>query len=441
MTGVFIADEMGLGKTVQALAIIAATREVPAVIVCPTSLRVNWKREAAKWIPGASVEVLYGTRPRDTFADIQVIGYDVLHAWAESLTPRLLVLDEAHYTKNGTTRRAQATLRLADRCREAGGAVIALTGTPILNTAQELIAQLRIIGRLDEFGGAPKFKRDFADNRTLPALNRRLRATCYVRRRKAEVLTELPPKRWATVVVEGEQKALREYKSAEADIVRYVADRARALAAESGATDKEARREAWQAALRAEAAQHLVQITALKRLAVKAKMPAAREWITDFLDTGKKLVTFGWHREVVSAIADEFAGGCRVQGAMDDSDKQDWVDRFQTDEEQRVISCSIRAAGVGLTLTAASDVLFLEQGWTPADMDQASDRCHRIGQNDSVTAWNMVCADTVDEDIAELIEAKRAIVNAATDGTRAQSEETTAVLGDLLVRLAERAGV
>lgn len=441
MTGVFIADEMGLGKSIQALAIIGATRQTPAVIVCPTSLRVNWSREVSKWLQGYSVEILYGTRPKPASADIQIIGYDVLHAWSETLQARTVVLDEAHYTKNMTTRRAQATLRLADRCRESGGDVIALTGTPILNTATELVAQLRIIGRLDEFGGAARFKRDFADPLTLPALNRRLRATCYVRRLKVDVLTELPPKRWATVVVEGESSAMREYRTAEEDIVRYVAERARTLAEASGATDEQVRREAWQAALRAEAAQHLVQITALKRLAVKAKMPSAREWIGDFLTTGKKLVAFGWHRDIVGSIAEEFAGGCRVQGQMSDEEKQDCVDRFQTDEAQKVIACSIRAAGVGLTLTSASDVLFLEQGWTPADMDQASDRCHRIGQQDSVTAWNMVCADTIDEDISELIDAKRVIVNAATDGTRTQTEETTAVLGDLLIRLAERAGV
>jgi SNF2 family DNA or RNA helicase len=441
MTGVFIADEMGLGKTVQALALIAATKHYPAVIVCPASLRLNWKRETEKWIPGVTAEVLYGTRPHPTFGDVLVIGYDVLHTWTDHLTPRCVVIDEAHYTKSGQARRTQATLRLADKCRDNDGIVVALTGTPILNTASELVAQLRIIGRLDEFGGASQFKRDFADPDKLPSLNRRLRATCYVRRLKAEVLKELPPKRWAEVVVEGDTAAMREYKTAEANIVTYLAQRARQLAEESGATSDEAREVAWKAALKAEAAQHLVQINALKRIAVKAKMPAARQWIGDFLDTGKKLVVFGWHRDVVDSVSEQFADGCKIQGGMEAQERQDSVDRFQDDEGQRVISCSIRAAGVGLTLTAASDVLFIEQGWNPADMDQASDRCHRIGQVDSVTAWNLMCLDTIDEDIAELIARKRVTVNAATDGVRSDQEEDTAILGDLLVRLASRARV
>lgn len=439
--GVFIADEMGLGKTVQALALIAATRQTPAVIICPTSLRLNWQREASRWIPWASSEILYGTRPRSTSADIQIVGYDVLHAWQETLDARIVILDESHLTKNGATRRAQATLRLADRCRESGGSVIALSGTPILSKPDEIVAQLRIIGRLDDFGGVRRFREDFYAERSLPSLNRRLRSTCYVRRRKADVLTELPPKRWARLVVEGTDAEMRIYRDAERDIIAYIAERARDLASQSGATDDQARREEWRAALRAEAAQHLVRITALRRLAVDAKMRSTRDWIAEFTETGKKLVVFGWHRDVVGRIAEEFAQGCRVQGQMSDAEKQDCVDRFQTDDDQRVISCSIRAAGVGLTLTASSDVLFVEQGWTPADMDQASDRCHRIGQHDSVTAWTVICADTIDEDIADLIDAKRSVVGAATDGVRVTDEETSTVLGDLLVRLAERAGV
>lgn len=441
MSGVFIADEPGLGKTVQALAILKATDARPAVVVCPSSLRTNWQREAGRWLPGWSVEILYGTRPGHGMADVQIIGYDVLHAWTDNLTPRALVLDELHLAKNGQARRTQAAVRLADACRERAGFVIGLTGTPVLNNVGELVAQLRILGRLDEFGGAAAFRREFANENTLPALNRRLRATCYVRRRKADVLTELPAKRWATITVDGDPTVMREYRDAEADIVAFLAARARELAEQSGATDEQARAAAWKAALRAEAAQHLVAITALKRIAVRAKLPAARAWISDFTGTGKKLVAFAWHREAVTMISDEFADGCAVIGGITDEQKQEAVDRFQNDDDQKVIACSLRAAGVGLTLTAASDVLFLEQGWTPADMDQASDRCHRIGQRDSVTAWNMVAADTIDERVAELIAYKRVLVDAATDGSvDGESTASGSVLGDLLVGLVERSG-
>jgi SWI/SNF-related matrix-associated actin-dependent regulator 1 of chromatin subfamily A len=123
---------------------------------------------------------------------------------------------------------------------------------------------------------------------------------------------------------------------------------------------------------------------------------------------------------------------------MEDADKQANIDKFQNDENQQVIACSIKAAGVGITLTAASDVLFIEQGWNPADQDQAADRCHRIGQTDSVTVYTAICTETVDEDIYELIEGKRQIVNAITDGTVLDPDQDNSVLGELLVRLANR---
>lgn len=439
--GIIIADEMGLGKTVQALALLQATQQFPAVIICPTSLRLNWKREAQKWLPGKSIDVLYGVKPYAVREDIAIIGYDVLHGWCDTLQAKSVVIDESHYTKNGSARRTQAALRLADRCREGGGFVALLTGTPVLNNPTELIAQLRIAGMLDEFGGVAKFKKDYKELAMLPVLNRRLRATCFVRRRKTDVLTELPPKRHAYITVEGDPQMMREYAKAERDVVSFIAQRAREIAESSGATTKEARQAAWQAGLRAEAAQHLVAITTLKRLAAKAKMPAVKSWLEDFSESGKKLVVFAWHREVVDQVAEQFAGGAKVQGGMSDEEKQRWVDAFQNDDDQRMLSCSLKAAGVGLTLTAASDVMFIEQGWTPADIDQASDRCHRIGQQDSVTAWHLLCSETIDEYIAQLIDRKRIIVNAVTDGTSQGDEESGSVLGDLLVQLAERGGV
>ena len=171
------------------------------------------------------------------------------------------------------------------------------------------------------------------------------------------------------------------------------------------------------------------------------KLGAVRQWVQDFTATGQKLVIFAHHTDVVRALADEFADGCVISGETSTEDRQRAVDRFQNDPAQRVIVCNLKAGGVGLTLTAASDVLFVEQGWTPADMDQAADRCHRIGQQDSVTAWNLLAAGTIDEDVADLIAQKRVVVDAVTDGIRVDGDATASVLGDLLVRLATRGEV
>ena len=438
--GVLIGDEMGLGKSPQGLALIQAAQAFPTVIVVPASLKLNWEREAHRWIKDARVHVVNGTSGELPEADIYIANYDILAHWLNKFPPlKGIVLDESHYIKNGSTIRSKACIELSNRVAE-GGIRVCLSGTAIVNTPTEIITQLRVINRLDDFGGATKFRSAYgrATNRNLAALNRKLRSTCYVRRRKTEVLKELPPKMWNVVPVEGDTKIMAEYRKAEADIIRYLSELARQVAIESGADSKEAQDAAWRKALRARAAEQLVAISTLKQLAARAKMPAAKEWIGNFLENDKKLVVFGWHREVVDAIAENFSNGIKIQGGLTGEKRQAAVDLFQTEDKQKVIACNIKAAGVGLTLTAASDVLFIEQGWTPADMEQAVDRCHRIGQKDSVTGWLMVTANTIDEDIAMLIDRKRAIVNRAIDGTDQDDTEEGSIVGDLLVSLAER---
>ena len=433
MSGVLIADEMGLGKTVQALAILEACEAYPALIVCPASLRLNWEREAQRWLPDRTVEVVGGTKAQHgpRWADLTIVNYDVLHAWVDAL-PDLagVVLDESHYIKSGATHRARAAIRLSDRL--APDAVrLCLSGTPIVNAPGEIVTQLRFLQRIAEFGGVGAFRRRYGSGENLEELNRRLRASCMVRRRKIDVLAELPPKRWATVTVEGDAKLMRDYRKAEADIVAHLAEEARRAAEESGATTEEAREAAWERATRVGAAQHLVAIGVLRQIATRAKLEATTEWIGQFRESGRKLVVFAHHREIVDRLAEQFADGCEITGETTMTERQRAVDRFQTKDDCRVIVCSLKAAGVGLTLTAASDVLFVEQGWTPADMDQAADRCHRIGQTDSVTAWTLLCAGTIDERIAGLIAQKRLVVEAATDGSGS-------VLGDLLVEMTEQ---
>jgi SNF2 family DNA or RNA helicase len=131
------------------------------------------------------------------------------------------------------------------------------------------------------------------------------------------------------------------------------------------------------------------------------------------------LVVFAWHHSVVSAIADEFKA-VSITGSTKLEDRQSYVEKFQNDPECRLIVCNIQAGGVGITLTAASNVAFIELGWTPAVHDQAEDRVHRIGQTDSVTAWYLLASNTIDEEIARLLDEKRNVVTAATDGGDAQ---------------------
>lgn len=429
----FIADEMGLGKTVQALATIQHLNAYPAVVVTPASLKINWLREGRKWLPGKKIVLLRGRQGELPEADVFVVNYDILDYWTLKLrNMKATVFDESHYCKNPKAKRTKAAIMLADRTQEV---VLCLSGTPILNNATELTAQLRILGRLKEFGGAMKFRETFSSTRHLPELNRKLRASMYVRRRKVDVLTELPPKRWSEIVVEPSGEGYKKYREAESDLITYLAQQAHLNAEKAGATTDEAREAALIAAMRAQAAEQLVAVNTLKRLASEAKYSSAIEWIDNFLTSGNKLIVFTWHNDLADRIASHYKA-VKLTGKTPLEDRNTAIDSFQKDADCKVFVSTMKAGGVGITLTAASDVLFLEQGWTPADMDQAADRAHRIGQRDSVTAWNLIAEGTIDEDIRELIAYKRELVDATTDGK--QLEDKQNILTDLLVRLAKR---
>jgi SWI/SNF-related matrix-associated actin-dependent regulator 1 of chromatin subfamily A len=429
----FIADEMGLGKTVQALATIHKMKAYPAVIVCPASLKINWQRETRKWLPNTSVQVLRGRKGNVPNADVVIVNYDILDYWSPLLLGfKSAVFDESHYCKNPKAKRTKAAIALADRIQEP---ILCLTGTPVLNNPTELTAQLRILGRLKEFGGASKFRDAYSGTRHLPELNRRLRQSMYVRRRKIDVLTELPPKRWSDVIVEPAFEQMKKYREAESDLISYLARRAHESAEKSGASTHEAREAALVATMKAQAAEQLVAVNTLKRLASEAKYSSAVEWIDNFLTSESKLIVFTWHKELANRIAEHY-GAVKLTGDSTIEERARSVDTFQTDPKCKVFVSTLKAGGVGITLTASSDVLFLEQGWTPADMDQAADRAHRIGQQDSVTAWTLIAEGTIDEDIKELIAYKRELVDASTDGKVLEDKQN--ILTDLLIRLARR---
>lgn len=433
-----IGDEPGVGKTAQAMAVLHELHAFPAVIVCPASLKVNWRREIRRAMPYASVEIIRGTRPqpRLLWADVVIINYDILPAWAGNLpSPRAVVADESHWIKNPAIERTKAVLALMDEVPDAPGtARLCLTGTPIPNRTNEIMTQLQAIGRIGEFGGINTARKTWKNR---PAeLNRRLRETCYVRRLKKDVWpADSPDRDWIDLYLEGDPDAMWEYREAERDIVSYLGEKARKAAIESGATDQAGMRAAWEAAMRANAAEHLVAITHLKQLAAKAAMPAARAWAKEFLTSGQKLGLFAWHRTVVDELTVAF-NAVKVQGGMSETERQRSVDLFQTRPEVKVFVGQIKAAGEGLTLTAAANCLLLELPWNQATMDQVLDRFHRRGQEHDVTGYIVQVEDTITEDIIKLIRRKQVEVAAAVDG--AGSAPQSNVLQDLVVLLAER---
>jgi SNF2 family DNA or RNA helicase len=434
----FIADDMGLGKTLQAIAAVEMADAYPAVVVCPPTLVLNWQKEYAKWLPSRTVACVKNRKelPTEKF-DVLVVGWSNISHWVRQLSGyRSYVFDESHYAKSPTAQRTKAAVKMA-RSAKADGMVLCLTGTPITNRPAEYAPQLDIIGKLDKFGGLWGFYRRYCGafrdrfgqwhidgNSNLDELNERLRGECYIRRTKDQVLTELPPVIHSRVLIEGTETEMKEYRKAEADIVEYLVERAKQIALELGQSPKSA---AVRAKMAAEASQHLVRISVLRKLAARAKMAAVKEWVSSRIEAGAKVVIAAHHREIVDELAGLY-GGLKIQGGMDVAMVEEHKALFQgkTTEEAPVIVLSIQAAKTGHTLTAAQDVLFVELPWTPADVDQTYSRCHRIGQEGSVTATYMLASGTIDEEIYSLIEEKRAVVNAAIEGETMDPSESNA---------------
>jgi SWI/SNF-related matrix-associated actin-dependent regulator 1 of chromatin subfamily A len=404
-----VADQMGLGKTLQSLAYLQLHPEKrPVVIVVPASLKINWQREIDKWMSTDEVvHVISGQRPSPLpDASIYIINYDIVTFWLDELLgldAPVMIADEAHYCKNTKAKRSKAVKTLARDIPH----VILLTGTPVTNRPVELFPLLNMVNPeawpkffpfAKRYCGAHHngFGWDFTGASNLTELHQAIKPY-VVRRTKSQVLTELPAKRRATLALSLGRKDRREYDRM-IEEARVAIEEARAIGQNLGA-------------------EHLALIEKAKQAAARGKMKQAVEWISDFLETGEKLVVFATHKFVVAELMEAFDGqAVKVTGDDSQDQRQQAVDRFQADDSVRLFVGNIKAAGVGLTLTAASDVAFLEFAWTPGDHEQAEDRTHRIGQEDNVTAWYLVAEDTIDEKIVSLLEAKRQVVDEVTDG-------------------------
>jgi len=411
-----IADEMGLGKTVQALATLEAANAYPAVVVCPASLKLNWLREARHWLPLRDIRIL-GTDVETDIreADVLILNYDILHKYVPALVaraPQAVVFDESHSAKDFKSRRTQACISLSRNIPIR----LALTGTPILNRPKELGPQLFILGRLTRFGGWREFTNRYCDPcygygghidlsgaSNTRELALRLRDICMIRREKKDVLTQLPPKRRVPVRfdIDGRRK--------------YNREEGRVFAGKG--------------------LPPLPEVEHLKQIAARGKMPAAVEWIENFLAPGEKLVVFAHHIEIQHGLLAQFPGAARIIGEDSPVERQANVDRFQNDAACNLIVCSLSVGGVGFNLHAASNVAFLELGWNPAQHEQAEDRLHRIGQKRAVTAYYLLASGTIDEDIEAMIEGKRAVVESVTG----KPDDRT--LADLAAMVRARRGI
>lgn len=404
-----IADEMGLGKTVQALAWLQLHPELrPVVIVVPASLKLNWLKEAQRWMEKPKATVLSGTKTYAVRGEIIIINYDILSYWQEYLSKlkaKVLILDEIHCIKNGTAKRTKATKKLAKGISH----IIGLSGTPIINRPVEMYNALTLI----DSSVMPNFREytrrycgahyngfgwDYNGATNTGELNKLLTSTFMLRRKKADVLKDLPDKIHSYVPMELTNQD--DYDNAEADFISYLSNT-----------------KGLEAAARASNAEALAKIEGLKQLALQGKINACIDWIEDFLESDQKLVVFAVHKSAIDMLMQKFGKvAVKVDGGVSMTERNKSVEEFQNNNKVRLFIGNIVAAGVGLTLTTASNVAFIELPWSPSAVLQAEDRCHRISQKDSVTVHFLLAAGTIEEKIATLLDSKRKVLDAILDG-------------------------
>ena len=422
-----LADEMGLGKTIQALKWIVKAKKYPAVIVTPASLKWTWQSEAMTHFE-IRVPVISGRRKRGASLSDQrivILNYDILDSWLPALLkwkPKCVVFDEAHFLKNHTTKRTRNALVLSKQVNS----ILALSGTPLTNRVMELWPVLQMINpklfpsriKFAWRFTRPKFTPwgwQYKGSKNLKKLHRILRRECMIRRLKKHVLPELPDKQRRSVVLRLPNYA--EYRRAEKDFIGWLKSISPARAE------------------RAMRSQALTKVGYMIRLAVKHKARPMIRWIQDFFEAhpDEKLVCFTMHTFIVDLLREKFAKRCVViDGRVTGKARELARHRFQNSSRHDLFIGNWKAAGVGLTLTAARHAVALDLPWTPGDLAQGEDRIHRIGQSKNVTIYYLTAKDTIEEDQLDLLGKKGKILNAVLNGSRVSGDFD--LLGGLLSR-------
>lgn len=447
-------DQPGLGKTTEAIATIVAadhykdagpitigTNELttmpafPVLIICPSTLKENWKREwetvtgIKAMILNDAVKTTWDKYYNAGIAKVFIVNYESLKKYFvvgidknkgggfklknvrfnEKINIfNTVVVDELHKCKDGTTQQSKFVMGIA----RGKNYVIGLTGTPVVNKPKDLLSQLFIIDRLNDITGmedTQKSYKFFMDRYcggngqgafNLKELNGKLSNICFFQRQKKEVLTELPDK--MRQIILSDITTRKEYNEAIADLANYL---------------KEFKQKTDTQVQKSMMGEVMVRIGVCKNISARGKLNEVFEYIDEVTESGEKVVVFIHQKEIAVKLLEQYPQAVSVRGDDSMEERQISIDKFQNNPATNVIICSIKAAGVGITLTASSRVAFVELPWHPADCDQCEDRCHRIGQKDSVQVTYFLGKDTIDERIYEIIEDKRKISNEITGTT------------------------
>ena len=459
-----LADEPGLGKTAQSVLAASVAGAYPLLAVVPNVVKMNWAREVERWTPQRRATVISGDGDQiDAFADVFIVNYEVLDrhlSWLGSIGLRGMVVDEAHFIKNLGSQRSQNVLALAGRIREQvrDPLMLALTGTPLINDVEDFDAIWRFLGwtngekpgpvlmeRLDETGLTP------ADKAFYPAARDAVISMGIVRRKKKDVAADLPDKLIADLPVQLDDEYGRSIRQAEHELGERLAARYRRIIEARG--DRVLIGEADSDIVRLVATQELEEskaagtgaenvFTMVRRIG-QAKAVLAADYAAQLQRSVGKVVFFAKHIDVMDAAEAHFAAaGLRtvsLRGDQTATARQDAIDAFNNDPDVAIAVCSLTAAGVGVNMQAASNVVLAELSWTAAEQTQAIDRVHRIGQEEPVTAWRIIAAHTIDTKIAELIDSKQGLAARALDGEAVDPTSSDSVQLSALMHLLRQA--
>lgn len=432
-------DQPGLGKTLQSIATILQANAFPCFVICPATIKQNWQREWHQWTDKKAMIV--DDKVKNTWhryyevgsIDVFICNYESMKKYLVKSMPekknlrrsdqielkpqvdniKSIIIDESHRVKDPSTLQTKLCLRVCTGKEY----VILLSGTPIVNKPIDLYPQLAIIGHLNTFGGRKGFLDRYCEGgkgaNNLRELNYKLNTTCFFRREKKDVAKDLPERQLQTIICDITTR--NEYQTAKLEFEKYLK--------ESGCSDREVAKK-----MRAEI---LVKMGVLRAISARGKMNEVKEFTDEIIEAGEKLVLFCSHRNIVNTVKELYPNAVTVTGMDTLEVRQKNIDAFQNDPKCQLIICNIKAAGVGITLTASSRVAFIEYPWSPADVDQCIDRVHRIGAVNNVMATFFLGGNTIDEQMYEIINDKREISNAILGA----SEDAPMVVFDKMLSL------
>jgi hypothetical protein len=455
-----LADEPGLGKTAQALLAASVSHSYPLLVVVPNVVKTNWAREVALWTPQRTATVVHGDgNDVDAFSDVVIVNYEVLDrhvGWLSRFGFKGMVVDEAHFIKNLTSQRSKHVLALSRSIRATSPKALfmALTGTPLINQIDDFRAIWQFLGWIDDKKPLPQLMDALEDTGLTPAdfgfFSEARQAVIdmgIVRRKKVDVAADIPARRVADIPVELDDDLGRTIREAEAALTARLVDRfTRRLALRK--SDDEFTEYDRTRLIRAVAHEELEEsksaktgenvFTMVRRIG-QAKAGLAADYTAQLARNVGKVVFFAKHIDVMDQAEAHFAkAGLKsvsIRGEQSAKARQSAIDAFATDPEVSVVVASLTAAGVGLNLQAASNVVLAELSWTSAEQTQAIDRVHRIGQELPVTAWRIIAAQTIDGRIAELIDSKAGLAARALDGSDEEIVAESSVQLEALVSM------